>query len=79
MEEREPQIIPKTEERTLILVLGARGRIYLPEFQRLGRKPGFLEGDKLEVAVNSGRWGAPAPARGPRSAAELLRRYFPGD
>jgi hypothetical protein len=42
-------------------------------------KPGFLEGDKLEVAVKNDRWVLTHLPAGPRPAAELLRCYFPDD
>jgi hypothetical protein len=39
-------------------------------------KAGFLEGDKLEVAVKNGRSVLNHLPAGPRPAAELLRPFF---
>jgi hypothetical protein len=46
---REPQIILKTDQRKIVLKLGARGSSSWNE------NKAFLNGDKLEVAVKSGR------------------------
>jgi hypothetical protein len=46
---REPQVILKTDERNLVLELGARGNSSAG--QSLGY---FLDGGKLEIAVKSG-------------------------
>jgi hypothetical protein len=42
----------------------------------LGRKPGFPEGDKLEVGVKNGRWVLTNPPDRPRPAFEPVRHYF---
>ena len=77
MSKREPQIILKTDERSTILELAREGNS--TQIKRLGRKPGFLEGDKLEVAVKNGRWVLTRVPAVPRPGAELLRCYFPDD
>jgi hypothetical protein len=55
MGKREPQIIPQKRRARHSPRARVRGEIH-GQIKRLGRKPGFLEGDKLEVAVNNGRW-----------------------
>ena len=55
MGQREPQIILKTEERDICLELGREGK-FGPKISWLGVKTGFPRGNKLEVAVNNGRW-----------------------
>jgi hypothetical protein len=55
MGKREAQIILKTDERTIVLERG-RGGKFVAQIKRLRSKPGFPEGDKLEVAVKTGRW-----------------------
>ena len=53
MSKREPQIILKTDERSIHLELGRDENS--PPNQAVGMKAGFREGDKLEVAVKNGR------------------------
>jgi hypothetical protein len=50
---REPQIILKTDERNLVFEFGARGNS--SSSQALDDNRVFLENDKLDVAVKSGR------------------------
>ena len=52
--EREPQIILKTDERNLVLKLGARGK-FVVKSSSWNENQAFLKDDKLEVAVKSGR------------------------
>jgi hypothetical protein len=62
MGKREAQILLKTDERTVVLELGIRGK-FVAQIKRLRSKPGFsLRGDKLEVAVKNALV-AHAPAR----------------
>ena len=75
MGKREPQTILKTDERSIHLELG-RERTFNRQINRLGGKPGFLESDKLEVAVKNGRRVLTHLRAGSRPAAELLRRLF---
>jgi hypothetical protein len=51
---REPQIILKTDERNLVLKLGARGK-FVVKSSSWNENQAFLKDDKLEVAVKSGR------------------------
>jgi hypothetical protein len=67
MSKREPQTILKTDERSIHLEVG-RERKFNRQIKRLAWKPGFLEGDKLEVAVKNGNWGAD-PSAGPTAPA----------
>jgi hypothetical protein len=48
-------VAPASNECSIHLELG-RERTFNRQINRLGRKPGFLEGDKLEAAVTNGRW-----------------------
>ena len=78
MGKREPQIILKTDERSVHLELGREGKL-AAKSSGWDENRVFLEGDKLEVAVKNGRWVLTHLPAGPRPAAELLRRYFPDD
>jgi hypothetical protein len=51
---REPQIILKTDQRKIVLKLGARGK-FVVKSGSWNENQAFLKGDKLEVAVKSGR------------------------
>jgi hypothetical protein len=64
----------KNGERAIRLELGCEGNS--PPIKRLGRKPGFPEGDKLEVGVKNGRWVLTNPPDRPRPAVEPVRHYF---
>jgi hypothetical protein len=75
---REPQIILKTDERTIFLEMGLGGKIP-SEIKRLGREPTFLEGDVLEVAVRNGRWVLTHVPAGPRPAPPPAQHYFPAE
>jgi hypothetical protein len=54
MGKREPQMILKTDERSIVLELGHEGT-FVAQIKRLRSKPAFRRGDKLEVAVKNGR------------------------
>jgi hypothetical protein len=51
MGKREPQTILKTDERDIASNSGVIGN--LRPNQAVGMKPGFFEGDELEVAVRT--------------------------
>ena len=51
---RETQIILKTDKRSTVLELSREGK-FDAKSNGCGREPGFLESDKLEVAVENGR------------------------
>jgi hypothetical protein len=55
MAKREPQIILKTDERKIHLELGLEGK-FVAKSTGWDENRVILEGDKLEVAVNNGRW-----------------------
>jgi hypothetical protein len=55
MDKREPQIILKTDERTFVLELGLKGT-FAAKSTGWDENRVFLEGDRLEVSVKSGRW-----------------------
>ena len=76
MGKRGPQIILKTDERTVVLDW-ARWEI-CRKINGLGQKPLFLEGDRLEVAVKSGRWVLTHLPADP-AAPKPVRHYFPDD
>ena len=61
---REPQGILKTDECSIVLELGHEGK-FVSQIKRLRSKPGFPEGDKLDVAVTKDRWCSPTCRRGP--------------
>jgi hypothetical protein len=67
----------KNRERNLLLEVGHDGK-FVAKTVGWDENRVFLEGDKLEVAVKSGRWvltHLPAATR----AAELVRHYFPDE
>ena len=68
----------KPTSAAFILELGREGK-FAAKSSGWGENRVFLEGDKLEVAVKNGRWVLTHLPAGPRPAAELVRRYFPGD
>ena len=74
MAKHEPQIILKTDERKLVLELGLGGK-FTARSTAWDENRVFLEGDKLEVAVNNGRWvltHLPAAASGRGAGAAPL-------
>jgi hypothetical protein len=73
MGKRQTQIILKTKERNLLLEVGRDGK-FVAKTVGWDENRVFLEGDKLEVAVKSGRWvltHLPA-ATGRRAGTTLL-------
>jgi hypothetical protein len=76
MVKREPQIILKTDERKIHLELGLGGK-FAAKPTGWDKNRVFLEGDKLEVAVVNGRWGADASAGG-ASPADHGAALLPG-
>ena len=77
MAKREPQIILKTDERKIHLELGLEGK-FAAKSTGWDENRIFLEGDKLEVAVNNGRWVLTAlPAKPPEP--KPVHHYFPED
>jgi hypothetical protein len=77
MGKRETQIILKTDERKVVLELGLGGK-FTARSTAWDENRVFLEGDKLEVAVNNGRWLLTAlPAKPPEPKPVL--HYFPDD
>ena len=77
MANRAPQIILKTAERKIHLELGLEGK-FAAKSTGWDENRVFLEGDKLEVAVNNGRWVLTAlPAKPPEPKPVL--HYFPED
>jgi hypothetical protein len=55
--------------------LGHHGK-FVAQIKQLRSKPSFPEGDKLEVAVKSGRWVLMRLPAAPRRPAPV-RHYFP--
>jgi hypothetical protein len=68
---REPQIILKTDERSIVFEPGLGGK-FSAKSTAWDENRVFLEGDKLEVAVNSSRWVVTHLPAGP---ARLSGRY----
>ena|SRR6476620_5180494 len=60
MSKREPQIILKTDERKVELELGLEGK-FAAQSTGWDENQVFLEDDKLEVAVENGRWCCAPP------------------
>jgi hypothetical protein len=75
MGKREPQSILKTDECSIVLELGKEGK-FVSQIKRLRSKPGFPEGDKLEVAVKNGRWVLTHLHAGPRPGRNTRRNAF---
>jgi hypothetical protein len=73
---REPQIILKTDQRTVVLELGVGGK-FAAKSSGWDENRTFLEGDVLEVAVRNGRWVLTHVAAGPRPAPPPAKHYFP--
>ena len=73
---REPQIILKTDQRTLLLELGLGGK-FQAKSSGWDENRTFLEGDVLEVAVRNGRWVLTHVPAGPRPAPPPAQHYFP--
>ena len=78
MSKREPQIILKTDERSIHLEPEREGK-FAAKSSDWHENRFFFGPDKLEVAVKNGRWGLTHLLAAPRSAIEPVRRYFPGD
>jgi hypothetical protein len=77
MAKREPQIILKTDERKIHLELGLEGK-FAAKSTGWDENRVFLEGDRLEVAVKSGRWVLThLPAKPPEP--KRVQHYFPED
>ena len=82
MDKREPQIILKTDERTVVLELGRDGK-FSAKSTDWDENRVFLEGDRLEVAVKNGRWvltpllAGAVPARETGPALLARRRVTP--
>jgi hypothetical protein len=55
-----------------------RERKFNRQIRRLGRKPGFLEDVKLEVAIKNGRWVPNPPAHGPATGGRTAPMLFSG-
>ena len=75
MSKREPQIILKTDERSIHLELG-RERKFTARSSGWVERRVFLEGDKLEVSVKNDRWVLTHLPAGPRPAVEPVKPYF---
>jgi hypothetical protein len=73
---REPQIILKTGQRTVILELGLGGKLQAKSSGWDDNRT-FLEGDVLEVTVRNGRWVLTHVPAGPRPAPPPAQRHFP--
>jgi hypothetical protein len=74
--QHEPQIILKTDKRTIFLEMGLGGR-YQAKSGGWDENRTFLEGDVLEVAVRNGRWVLCHIPAGPRPAPAPAQHYFP--
>ena len=78
MGKREPQTILKTDERKMVLELGLEGK-FAAKSSGWDENRVFLEGDKLEIEVKSGRWVLThLPAKPDRRPKPVLH-YFPDD
>jgi hypothetical protein len=77
MDKREPKIILKTDERKIVLELGLEVK-FAAKSMGWDENRVFLEGDRLEVEVKSGRWVLKHLPAKPRSPAPALH-YFPDD
>jgi hypothetical protein len=75
MSKREPQIILKTDERSIHLGLGRDGK-FAAKSGGWDENRVFLEGDRLVVEIKNGRWLLTHLPAGPRPAAPV-RHYFP--
>jgi hypothetical protein len=73
---REPQIIPKTGQRNVILELGLGGK-FQAKSSGWDENRTFLEGAALEVAVRNGRWVLTHVPAGPRAAPPPAQHDFP--
>jgi hypothetical protein len=73
---REPQIILKTDQRTVVLELGRKGKS-AAKSAGWDENRIFLEGDVLEVSVRDGRWVLCHVPAGPRPASAPPEHYFP--
>jgi hypothetical protein len=72
----EPQIVLKTDQRTILLELGLGGKSEANQAAGM-RTEFFLEGDKLEVSVKNSRCVPTHLPAGPRSKAPPVQHYFP--
>ena len=71
------RLFSKTDKRQVVLELGLEGK-FAAKSTGWDEKPGFPEGDKLEVAVKNGRWVLThLPAKPPEPKPVL--RYFPDE
>jgi hypothetical protein len=73
---REPRIILKTEERTVVLELGT-GEKFVAKSGGWDKNRVFLEGRKLVVEIKNGRWLLTHTPAGPLKGPEPVRHYFP--
>ena len=74
MGKREPQIILKTDERTIVLKLGLEGKLSAKS-SGWDEDRVFLEGDRLDIEVKHGRWVLTHTPPKPRPP-EPVRHYF---
>jgi hypothetical protein len=73
MSNREPQILLKADERSIVLELSRDGK-FAAKSSGWGENLVCLEGDKIEVAVKNGRRGAYAlPASRPNGCDAIFR------
>ena len=77
MSKREPQIILKTDERTIVLELGLGGK-FAAKSSGWDENRVFLEGDKLDIEVKAGRWVLTHRPAKPRPAKPVMH-YFPDE
>jgi hypothetical protein len=71
-----PQILLKTDQRTLVLELGLQGK-FQAKATSWDENMVFLEGDVLEVAVRNGRWVLTRRPAGPPPPPKPVEHYFP--
>jgi hypothetical protein len=69
--EREPQIILKTDQRTILLELGLGGK-FQAKSSDWDENRVFVEGHKPEVAVKNGRWVLTHLPAGPRPSSRFV-------
>jgi len=74
--DREPQVILKTDRRTVVLEMSPGGK-FQAKSSGWDENRVFLEGDVLEVAVRNGRWVLTHRPAGPRSRPLPAQHYFP--
>jgi hypothetical protein len=71
-----PEVILKTDQRTVVLELGTGGK-FSAKSSSCDENKVFLEGDVLEIAVRSGRWVLTHRPAAPRKALDPVEHYFP--